>query len=58
MASQDENMAVLTEFLEKGECRLLIVYGNAQGQLTPILSYPGSTKTKVAVAITHREVTS
>lgn len=47
MASQDENTVMLMEFLEKAECRLLIVYSNSQGQLTPTTTYPGTTKTKV-----------
>ncbi len=47
MVSQDENTVTLTEFLEKGDCRLLIVYVNSQGQLTPTTTFPGLTKAKV-----------
>ena len=47
MMSQDENTVMLTEFLEKGESRVVIIYSNAQGQLTPITTYPITTKAKV-----------
>ena len=47
MTSQDENAVALMDFLEKGDSRILIIYANAQGQLTPTDSYPGTTKTKV-----------
>lgn len=47
MMSQDENSVMFAEFLEKGDRRLLIVYVNTQGQLTPTTTYPGVTKTKV-----------
>ena len=38
---------LLSEFLEKGDCRVLVVYANQQGQLTPSTSFPNTTKTKV-----------
>ncbi len=47
--SQDENVVMLTEFLEKGDSQLLIIYSNPQGQLTPITTYPTTTKAKVRV---------
>ncbi len=56
MYSQDENMALVTEFLEKGDCRLLIVYANTQGQLTPTLSYPGTMKAKVLKKTYHADL--
>lgn len=41
---------LLSEFLEKGDCRVLVVYANQQGQLTPSTSFPNTTKTKVVFA--------
>ena len=48
--SQEENLVLLSEFLEKGDCRVLVVYANQQGQLTPSTSFPNTTKTKVVYA--------
>lgn len=48
MINQEDNLVILTEFLEKGDCRLLIIYSNIQGGLIPTTSYPTTTKTKVA----------
>ena len=53
MMSQDENSLLLTEFLEKGESQLLIIYSNPQGQLTPITTYPPTMKAKVSSAIAN-----
>ena len=50
MMSQEENLVLLSEFLEKGDCRVLVVYANQQGQLTPSTSFPNTTKTKVVCA--------
>jgi len=47
MVSQEDNLVLLSEFLEKGDCRVLVVYANQQGQLTPSTSFPSTTKTKV-----------
>ena len=47
MMSQEDNLVLLSEFLEKGECRVLVVYANQQGQLMPSTSFPNTTKTKV-----------
>ena len=51
--SQDENSVILMEFLEKGECRLLIIYSSPQGLLTPITTYPSTTKAKVIQAVSQ-----
>lgn len=50
MMSQEDNLVLLSEFLEKGECRVLVVYANQQGQLMPSTSFPNTTKTKVVCA--------
>ena len=49
MASVDENMAVLVDFLEKAESKILVIYVNQQSQLTPINAFPSSTKQKVHI---------
>ena len=51
MMSQEDNLVLLSEFLEKGECRVLVVYANQQGQLMPSTSFPNTTKTKVCVCM-------
>ena len=54
MMSQEDNLVLLSEFLEKGECRVLVVYANQQGQLMPSTSFPNTTKTKVCVYMSWR----
>ena len=51
MMSQEDNLVLLSEFLEKGDCRVLVVYANQQGQLTPSTSFPSTTKTKVRMCV-------
>ena len=47
--SQEENGVMLTEFLEKGDSLVLVIYVNQQGQLTPINDFPATSKNKVAI---------
>ena len=47
MMSQEENGVILTEFLEKGDSLVLVIYINQQGQLTPINDFPATSKNKV-----------
>ena len=47
MIGQEENLAMILEFLEKGECRVLIVFSSPQGQFTLSTTFPTSTKNKV-----------
>ena len=47
MLSQEENLVMLTEFLEKGESLVLVIYVSQQGQLTPINDFPNTSKNKV-----------
>lgn len=57
MASIEENMAIITDFLEKGDSKILVIYVNQQSQLTPINSFPSTTKQKVNITImgaTHK----
>ena len=56
MMSVDENMVIINDFLEKGDARVLVIYLNQQSQLTPINSFPSSTKQKVLCmyALEHR----
>ena len=49
MMSQEENGVMLTEFLEKGDSLVLVIYVNQQGQLTPINDFPATSKNKVAI---------
>lgn len=51
MISQDENIVAVNDFLEKGDVKVLVIYVNQQGQLTPIHSFPTSTKQKVQYSI-------
>ena len=47
MISQEENLVMLTEYLEKGENLILIIYVTPQGALTPINDFPPTSKNKV-----------
>ena len=47
MMSQEENGVMLTEFLEKGDSLVLVIYVNQQGQLIPINDFPATSKNKV-----------
>lgn len=51
MLSVDENMAVLIDFLEKADSKILVIYVNQQSQLTPISSFPSTTKQKVYILV-------
>ena len=51
MTSQEENLVMLSEFLEKADKRLLVIYVSSTGQLTPDWSFPSSTKTKAVYFI-------
>ena len=53
MMSVDENVVVISDFLEKGDPRVLVIYVNQQSQLTPISSFPSTTKQKVLRAVIH-----
>ena len=45
--SQEENGVMLTEFLEKSDSLVLVIFINQQGQLTPINDFPATSKNKV-----------
>ncbi len=47
MLSQEENMVLVQEFLEKADHRVLVIAASQQGQLTPAYTFPPSSKTKV-----------
>lgn len=51
MMSQEENGVMLTEFLEKSDSLVLVIFVNQQGQLTPINDFPATSKNKVHRAI-------
>ena len=51
MISQDDNMTVLLDFLERGDKRFLIVALASNGQLVPSLSFPLATKNKAVYFI-------
>ncbi len=58
MTSVDENMVVLMDFLEKGDCKILVIYVNQQSQLAPINAFPPTTKQKVSsrASVLHCDV--
>ena len=47
MMSQEDNVTLISDFLEKGDCRVLIVSASQQGQFVPSAEFPSSTKNKV-----------
>jgi len=54
MMSQEDNVVLMQEFLEKGESRMLIVYVTPQGQLQPTVEFPTSTKNKAVYFIKRK----
>ena len=46
MLSQDEYSIILNEFLEKGDCRVLLISLTSAGQLQPSNKFPSSLKNK------------
>ena len=46
MMSQEENMSLIVDFLEKGEPQVLVVFLTTAGQLQPTLNFSVSTKSK------------
>ena len=46
MLSQDDNVTILNDFLERGEKRVIIISQAANGQLTPSASFPSTAKQK------------
>ena len=46
LISQEENLVLLNEFLEKGDCRFLCVFTNPQGQMMPTTEFPTVNKSK------------
>ena len=47
---------ILMEFLDKGECRVLVIYVNQQGQLTPINQFPSTSKNKASIIIFNMHI--
>ena len=46
MVSQEENLVMLNEFLEKADKRFLVIALTPQSQIYPSTSFPASSKTK------------
>ena len=46
MLSQDEFAMMLNEFLEKGDCRVLLISLTNAGQLQPTNKFPSALKNK------------
>ena len=51
MMSQEENMVTMSEFLERGDRRILVIYLSSNGQLTLGTTFPSSTKNKAVYFI-------
>ena len=46
MLSQDEFAMMLNDFLEKGDCRVLLISLTSAGQLLPTNKFPSALKNK------------
>ena len=46
MVGQEENFVMLSEFLERGDRRILVITVASNGQLTPTNTFPTSSKNK------------
>ena len=51
MMNVEESVVVLTDFLEKGESLVLVIYVNQQGILTLINDFPNTSKNKVCTSV-------
>ena len=51
MMNIEDSVVVLTDFLEKGESLVLVIYVNQQGILTLINDFPNTSKNKVCTSV-------
>lgn len=51
MINQEDNMVLINEFFEKADCRVLVVYVASNGQLTPMITFPTTSKNKAVYYI-------
>lgn len=49
--SQEENLVIFNEFLERGDRRILVIYLNPSGQLLPMETFPTTAKAKAVYFI-------
>ena len=54
MVSQEDNVVMLQDFLEKGDTRVLVVYVTSQGQLQPTTEFPVTSKHKAVYFIKRK----
>jgi len=54
MMSQEDNVVMLQDFLEKGDTRVLVVYVTAQGQMQPTTEFPATSKHKAVYFIKRK----
>ena len=46
MISQEENMKIIQNFIDKADFRVFVIYLTTSGLLVPINSFPSSTRNK------------
>lgn len=51
MMSQEDNLVIFNEFLERGDRRILVIYLNPSGQLVPMDTFPTTAKNKAVYFI-------
>ena len=51
MLSQEDNLVIFNEFLERGDRRILVISLNSNGQLTPMTTFPATNKNKAVYFI-------
>jgi dynein heavy chain len=51
MMSQEENLVLVNEFMERGDRHIMVIYANASGQLVPMNTFPTTTKAKAVYFI-------
>ena len=54
MMSQEDNVVMLQDFLEKGDTRVLVVYVTPQGQMQPTTEFPATSKHKAVYFIKRK----
>lgn len=49
--SQEDNLVMINEYMERGDRRVLVIHLSSNGQLVPMATFPTSSKTKAVYFI-------
>ena len=51
MMSQEDNLVMINEYMERGDRRILVISLSSNGQLVPMITFPTSSKAKAVYFI-------